>query len=187
MLGGQVRTNKHRVPAAAHHYRPGYGRTLALLNHRTYRGVSLGGTMLAVAVLSLLAAALASLSINHIRLTGRAQHGRLAANAARSAVSLAVSQLLEQPEYGTVRLAGETLRYQGPGSLGVVTFHETTARDEGVRLSTNNLEGTHDIEGDGGDLVPSGTVEISAVGRSGGSERPRSLRNTSASPIAMRP
>lgn len=127
--------------------------------------------MLAVAVLSLLAAALASLSINHIRLTGRAQHGRLAANAARSAVSLAVSQLLEQPEYGTVRLAGETLRYQGPGSLGVVTFHETTARDEGVRLSTNNLEGTHDIEGDGGDLVPSGTVEISAVGRSGGSER----------------
>ena len=39
------------------------------------RGVSLGGTLLAVAVLSLLAFTLASLSVTHLRLSSRQEHG----------------------------------------------------------------------------------------------------------------
>lgn len=48
--------------------------------------------MLAIAVLCFLASALASLCVTHLRLTGRMDNGRLAANAARSVASIAINQ-----------------------------------------------------------------------------------------------
>lgn len=127
--------------------------------------------MLAVAVLSLLASALASLCVTHIRLTSRLDRGRLASNAARSVASDAVAKILADPEFGVQRLATQQLVYGNSEATGLVSFDSVSAADAGVRLSTNNLQGSSDAAGDGGSLVPAGTVEICAVGRSGGAER----------------
>ena len=60
----------------------------------TGRGMSLGGTLLAVAVLSLLAFSIASLSVTHLRLSSRQEHGLAAANAARSGASPSTSSAI---------------------------------------------------------------------------------------------
>lgn len=135
------------------------------------RGVSLGGTMLAIAVLCFLASALASLCVTHLRLTNRVDNGRLAANAARSAASIAIARILEQPEFGKNRAPGDEVRYTTADSSALITFHEATAQANGLTMSTNNLRGTSDIAGDGGTMVPSGTVELSVLGQASGTQR----------------
>lgn len=130
------------------------------------RGVSLGGTLIAVAVLSLLAFTLTGLSVTHLRLSTQQDRGVLASNAARSAISAAISKILQNPDFGKDRGAEDVVRIETPQALGVVTFLE-----DDTSYSTNNLKGTEDVPGVGGSLVPSSTVHLLAVGRSGGTER----------------
>lgn len=132
----------------------------------TLRGMSLGGTLLAVAVISLLAFTLTGLCVTHLQLSVQQDRGVLASNVARSAISTAISKVLQDPEFGKDRLAADVVSIETPHALGVVSF-----REEGVTFSTNNLMGTADIAGAGGALVPSSTVHLLAVGRSGGTER----------------
>jgi hypothetical protein len=129
----------------------------------TGRGMSLGGTLLAVAVLSLLAFCIASLSVTHLRLSSRQEHGLAAANAARSAVSNSISQILQNQDFGK---AGEEVRLETADTTGLVTFNKGAGS-----YSTNNLDGTENVPGVGGTMVPSATVFLIGVGRSGGVER----------------
>lgn len=99
------------------------------------------------------------------------RHGRLAANAARSAASIAIARILEQPEFGKDRASGDEVRYTTEDATALVTFHEATARANGLRMSTNNLRGTADIAGDGDTMVPSGTVELSVLAQAHGTQR----------------
>ena len=68
--------------------------------YKNSRGASLGGTLLAVAFLSVLAFSLSSLSVSHLRMSSRQERGMEASNAARSAVSAAIAKVLEEPTFG---------------------------------------------------------------------------------------
>ncbi len=135
------------------------------------RGLSLGGTLLAIAVLSVLAFTLAGLSVTHLQLSSRQEHGLAASNAARSVVSQAISRILQRKEFGETRGLDEEIRWEGPDSLGLLTFHEATARRERMSFSTNNLNKAEDTHGADDVLVPSSTVHLVGVGRSGDVER----------------
>ena len=135
------------------------------------RGVSLGGTLLAVAVLSLLAFSLSSLCITHLQLSSHQDSDVMASNAARSAVSIAISKVLETNDFGSTRAAGDQIRIETAEGVGLVVFNEEVAADNNLPYSTNNLTGTADVAGAESQLVPSGTVHITAVGRSRGTER----------------
>ncbi len=134
-------------------------------------GLSLGGALLAVSVLAVLAFTLASLSVTHLQLSSRQEHGLAASNAARSVVSQAISQILQAKEFGEARLVDEGIRLETSHSLGLLTFHQGTAQREGLPYSTNNLNRTEDTHGADDVLVPSSTVHLVGVGRSAGVER----------------
>lgn len=135
------------------------------------RGLSLGGVLLAVAVLSVLAFTLASLSVTHLQLSSRQEHGLAASNAARSVVSQAISRILQRKEFGEARLQDEEIRLESSDSMGFLTFHQAGAQRDGLPFSTNNLNKTENAHGADGVLVPSSTVHLVGVGRSGGVER----------------
>lgn len=136
------------------------------------RGASLGGTLLAVAFLSVLAFSLSSLSVSHLRMSSRQERGMEASNAARSAVSAAIAKVLEEPTFGRTRVASHTVRLDFANATSLLTFDLAAARDEKIPYSTNNLEaGTDDVPGDEGAIVPANTAHLIAVGRSGGVER----------------
>lgn len=119
----------------------------------------------------MLASALASLSVTHLRMSSRGEKGLAAANAARSAVSKAISTILQDPDYGQGRASGDLINVEARNATGILTFHPETARQEGLPFSTNNLDHTEASEGAGGLLVPASTVHLVGVGRCEGVER----------------
>lgn len=135
------------------------------------RGVSLGGTLLAVAVLSLLAFTLAGLCVTHLRLSGHQDRGVLASNAARSAISAAIAKVLVENDFGKNAKDDEEVRIRFGETEGFVTFNPANAEARNTLYSTNNLDGTEDAPGAEGRLVPSGTIHLVAVGRSGDTRR----------------
>lgn len=138
---------------------------------RKTRGISLGGTLLAISVLVALSFALSSLTVTHLRLAGHGDQSALAANAARSAVSAAISKILSDHKFGKAGSSGQEVRVQTGEAVGLVTFSVKSAQDNGMAFSTNNLAGTVDVTGANGVLVPSATVHIYGVGRIGEAER----------------
>lgn len=135
------------------------------------RGVSLGGTLLAVSVLSLLAFTLASLCVTHLRLVSQQDDGVLASNAARSAVSAAISKVIETKTFGRDRAPEAEVRLEIGEAQGYLTFNAQAAQESDLPYSTNNLEGTEDVSGAEGALVPSATVHLVAIGHSGNATR----------------
>lgn len=127
--------------------------------------------MLAIVVLSMLGFALSSLCVTHLRLSGHEDRSVLAANAARSAASAAISKILDNEDFGKTRQADHRITVEMDEAVGLVRFDLAGAEDLDLPYSTNNLRGTEDTSGDEDVLVPSGTVMIAAVGRSGGTER----------------
>ncbi len=132
----------------------------------TSRGVSLGGTLLAVSVLSMLAFTLASLCVTHLRLSRQQDRGILASNAARSAISAAIAKVLKENDFGEKALADQVIQVNLGGAEGFLTFHPETAKSRNMPYSTNNLTGTEDALSSDGALVPSGTVHLFALGKS---------------------
>ncbi len=135
------------------------------------RGTSLGGTLLAIAVLSLLAFSLSSLMVSHLRMSSRQDRGQLASNAARSTMSAAVAKVLEDPKFGQTGTLEQEVRLKFPEATGLLTFHRDNAKKDGLPHSTNNLDGREDAPGADGVMVPASTVYLTAIGRSGGVER----------------
>ncbi len=135
------------------------------------RGVSLGGTLLAVAVLSMLAFTLASLCVTHLRLSSHQDRSVLASNAARSAISAAIAKVLKENDFGEKALDDHEVQVNLGEAEGFLTFHPETAKVRNMPYSTNNLTGTEDALGADGALVPSGTVHLFALGKSGDTVR----------------
>lgn len=135
------------------------------------RGSSLGGTLLAVAILASLAAGLASLCVTHLRLASRSESALLASNLARSVVAAGISRVLEDQEYGVARLAEETIIIDTDQGQAFLTFSVGAAQDEGFLHSTNNAAESTSAEGAGGRSVPANTIHLVGRGVSGGVER----------------
>ena len=130
-------------------------------------GLSLGGTLLALAVISVLAFLLSSLSVSHLHLSSRQWLGRSATYAARSAVSNGIAQIMANPDYGRAGTEPSEIRIVTQEGLGLLTFDPRTAGDEGVPYSTNNLTGTAAIAGSRGTSVAEGTIRLVGQGQAG--------------------
>ena len=141
------------------------------MTKRSGRGMSLGGTLLAVALLSLLAFTLATLSLTHVRLFSRQEAALAASNAARSAISTAISELVRHRDFGEQRLAGEDIRVETEAANAVLTFDRALAREGRFDYSTNNLFQTENVNGARGVVVPASTAHLVAVGRCGEVQR----------------
>ena len=132
------------------------------------RGMTVGGTLLAVAVLAALAAALASLCVTHIRTSNRAESALHASNLARSAIAQAIAEVLNDQEYGVGQLPEETVTVETEHGTGYLSFNPDLAEENGVVYSTNNAAGTTTVEGGQGRVVPANSVHLVALGSSGG-------------------
>ncbi len=131
------------------------------------RGLTVGGTLLAVAVLAALAAALATLCVTHIRTSNRAESALHAANLARSAIAQAVAEVLNNQEYGDGRLPEETVTVETEHGTAYLTFNPDLAEEQGIIYSSNNSAGTTSLEGGQGRVVPANSVHLVARGYSG--------------------
>ena len=135
------------------------------------QGASLGGTLLAISVLALLAFSLSSLMVTHLRMSSQQDRSLLASNAARSTVSAAIAKIMENSKFGQTGALEQEVRLELPEAVGILTFNQDSAQKNGLPYSTNNLDGREDAPGAEGALVPASTVYLTAVGRSGGVER----------------
>ncbi len=140
---------------------------LRVIKHQS-RGMTVGGTLLAVAVLAALAAALASLCVTHIRTSNRAESALHASNLARSAIAQAIAEVLNNQEYGVGQLPEETVAVETEHGTAYLSFNPDLAEQQGVMNSTNNAAGTTTAEGGDGRVVPANSVHLVARGHSGG-------------------
>ena len=130
--------------------------------------MTVGGTLLAVAILAALAAALASLCVTHIRTSNHTESALHASNLARSAIAQAIAEVLDNQEYGVGRLPEETVMLETEHGTAYLSFHPEQAQQKGVSHSTNNAAGTTTIEGGQDRVVPANSVHLVAMGTSGG-------------------
>lgn len=138
------------------------------VNNINSRGMTIGGTLLAVTVLTALAMALASLCVTHIRASNRAESALRASNLARSTIAMGVAKVLDNQEFGLEQLPEETLTIENEYGTAFLSFHPTLAEDKGMMHSTNNSAGTTSVEGGEGRVVPANAVHLVARGYSGG-------------------
>lgn len=138
-----------------------------MLKHHP-RGLTIGGTLLAVAILAALAAALASLCVTHIRTSNRAESALHASNLARSAIAQAVAEVLNNQEYGVGQLPEETVAVETEHGTAYLTFNPDLAEEQNMMFSSNNSAGTTTLEGGRGRVVPANSVHLVAQGYSGG-------------------
>lgn len=130
--------------------------------------MTVGGTLLAVAVLAALAAALSSLCVTHIRTSNRAESALHASNLARSAIAQAIAEVLNNQEFGVGQLPEETVTVETEHGTAYLSFNPDLADQQGVLHSTNNSAGTTTAEGGEGRVVPANSVHLVARGYSGG-------------------
>lgn len=134
----------------------------------TRRGISLGSTLLVVALLATLGFALAGVSISHLSLLAKTTGQQRAQNLARSVVAEAIARVLADPAYGKGRLPTEILEVKSPEGVARLAFDPDTAHDWGVAPSTNNIEGPDSVEGPAGSVVPAASVHLVGVGSADG-------------------
>ena len=130
--------------------------------------MTVGGTLLAVAVLAALAAALSSLCVTHIRTSNRAESALHASNLARSAIAQAIAEVLDDQEFGVEQLPEATIQIETEMGTAFLTFNPELADQESVVCSTNNSAGTTTVEGGQGRVVPANSIHFIAQGSSGG-------------------
>lgn len=142
------------------------------MRNRGREGSSLGGTLLAVTILATLAAGLASLCVNHLRLSNRSDVSLNASNLARSVVAAGIAKVLKNEAFGTAADGGPTeVTVTTPNGTGFLTFSQATARTRGVDYSTNNVAGSTTVLGAGGRSIAANAVHLVGYGTSGGLTR----------------
>ena len=137
------------------------------VNNRHSRGISLGGTLLAVAILAALAATLASLCVTHLRTSRRAESTLHASNLARSAIAAGVAKVLDQQDYGVAQLPDETVTIETPHGTAFLSFNPDRADDQDMMYSTNNAANSMSATGGQGRVVPANSIHLVARGYSG--------------------
>ena len=138
------------------------------MTNRVPRGITVGGTLLAVTILAALAAALASLCVTHIRTSNRVESAHHASNLARSAIAQAIAEVIENQEFGVEQRPEATVTIETEMGTAFLTFNPELAEQQSVVCSTNNSAGTTTVEGGQGRVVPANSVHLIAQGSSGG-------------------
>ncbi len=139
-------------------------------------GVSLGTTLLVVALVVTISFALASLSVTHLNLMGVSSNRVQAENLAHSAITQAIEKILAgDGSFGEEQLAGETITVthsEAPdGAVGLLAFSPTEANSLGLPYSVNNLRGAGSVVGVGHRVVPAAAAHLVGVGRCRGVEK----------------
>ncbi|MBI3925990.1 MAG: hypothetical protein HY319_10655 [Armatimonadetes bacterium] len=128
--------------------------------------MTLGTTLIVLAIVVTLAFTLAGTSVNHLRLTSRMGNSIQAHNLAESVLAKGIERVMANRSYG---LAGDTLEIfptgAPSGSRGVLTFDAAA----GGAYCTNNLEGDSSVRGSGDRAVPAASVHLIGTGTCRGS------------------
>lgn len=141
---------------------------------RKSRGAALGTALLVALIITTLGFALSGASLTHLSLNTRSNNSEQASNLARSVVSKAVDRLFKDETYGQARTdVPLQIQLNGPvpGSEGLLTFNKTEAANFGIPYSTNNLQGSSQVEGPGGKSIPVDKIHLVGIGRVAGVER----------------
>ena len=125
-------------------------------------------TLSLVAVVTVLAFALASLSVTQSQMLTRMQQQRSAESLAQSATRLALERILARADYGT--RPEPPLLVEALDGTGVVVFDANEAGRRHMPASYNNLNGARPVLLSGGSLSP-GNARIVAEGRCGGARK----------------
>lgn len=122
--------------------------------------MSLGSTLIFLALLATLAFTTVSLSISHLGLSKRLDNARIAANLSESAASEALAQILENNSWAQ---DVEITLASAPGGVGRVAFTSGKAREWQLPISTNNLKSPISVQGSTR-VVPGETLHIISYG-----------------------
>ncbi len=132
-------------------------------------GFSLGGTLLAVALLAVLGVALASMGMTHLRLVTHTRNRTTLSNAARTVVERGIAKVFERGNSTaqTPPTLPASIVYDRDGVHAVLRFEELKASDDDVPISVDNLDSTVSkvIPGTA-DVLPAATARL--VGRATG-------------------
>ena len=137
------------------------------------RGVSIGASLVAVALIAFIGFTLAGLSVTHLHMVSRTSASQQARHLATSAVSEGMAYVLANSAFGTLDSSDEDLTVELKGSPGVgrLTFRQATASDWGIPYSVNNIDGTGSVRGGTDESVPIAAVHLVGVGESQGVTR----------------
>ena len=133
-----------------------------------FRGATLALTLAVISLALILGLTLSGSSLVHLHQSTQSINRLRAANAAEAALADVSERLLREPEFGIGRMPDHSVEVEFEQSVARVTFHEQTASAQGIPLSTSNRFGIEPIEGWDSSVVPHHSVQVYAVGESGG-------------------
>ncbi len=129
------------------------------------KGSSLVTTLSLTAVLAGAGVFVAQASVQHLQLAVVGSARSQSLSLARSAASLALAKLSDDPKFGTTgRAPLIKVDGQSQDSQGLVCFQADQGEPYGLAASLNNLEGTKSVEDSLGRPVPKGCLRLYAVG-----------------------
>lgn len=136
-------------------------------------GSTLLTTLSITTLLAVLGFVVSEASMYHLHVASSEAAQQTALDLARSAVSLSIAKLSENPDYGKNGTAAPMLEVPGtdPKQRGVVVFEANQARDLKLPISSNNFSGTAAFTDAEGNVVPKGSVRLVGVGQAGGVTR----------------
>lgn len=133
------------------------------------RGTSLVTTLSIVAVISTLGFVLSAVCVQHLTTTSVTSSRQVSLDLARSAVSLAIAKMSEDPTYGTAPgVAVLNVPGQQAPDHGLLVFDKTQAAQLGEPFSLNNINGTAPATGSLGQPVAKATAQLVGIGYAGG-------------------
>ena len=141
------------------------------MRSRLCHGATLGTTLLVAALILLLGLTAASTGIFHLSFGTRVYRGTQAVETADAAIALCLERLLTEEGFGTADNPEQTVEVTLGDSKGWVTFSSAQAEALKVPRSLDNRSAEAAQEGWGGRVVPPRSLQLIAVGESGGVRR----------------
>jgi hypothetical protein len=125
-----------------------------------------------IGVVTTLGLVISQMSIEHLAFSSLKANRQSALDLARSAASMAIAKLSQDPEFGT-RPNTPILQANGERAQdrGEVIFDQVLANQAGIPYSYNNLLGTAAKPGSLGNSIPQSSVHLVAVGHAAGQIR----------------
>lgn len=125
-----------------------------------------------IGVITTLGLVISQMSVEHLAFSNLKANRQGALDLARSAASLAIAKLGQDPEFG-IHSNSPILQVNGqrPQDRGQVIFDQVLAKQVGIPYSYNNLLGNAAKPGSLGNSIPQSSAHLVAVGHSGGQTR----------------
>lgn len=141
------------------------------MRSRLSHGATLGTTLLVAALILLLGLTAASTGIFHLSFGTRVSRGTQAVEVADAAIALCLERLLTEDGFGEGDDPAHTVEVTLGDSVGRCTFSSAQASALEVPRSLDNRSEEGAREGWGGRVVPPRSLQLIAVGESGGVQR----------------